>query len=74
MTTKAEELARHLAEAMAIPKEVAIIQQHIEQYGRLVQEAAAKEAETCRVYLIADDTFMDGKKEIGNAIREMPLP
>jgi antitoxin component HigA of HigAB toxin-antitoxin module len=63
MTTKAEELARHLAEAMAIPKEVAIIQQHIEKYGRLVQEAAA---------LIVAEGHSPG--ETIRRIREMPLP
>lgn len=75
MTTKAEELARsqinHLGSAMTVWD----LQLLLEQYGRLVQEAAAKEAAS-RFSSNGQGQMADfiAGDLIAKAIREMPLP
>lgn len=47
---------------------------YLEQYGRLVQESAAKEAEKPHTCNTQYATFERNQDDIVKAIREMPLP
>lgn len=77
MTTKAEELARqhyNIGDTgnIAVLKAVSDLTDLLEQYGRLVQEAAAEKARSEIMERMHGDYPM--AHDVWNATREMPLP